>query len=61
MKAIILFGAMILGGIWTFFQMGSGPSYTVDYSTQVKPIINKNCISCHGGVKKQGGFSLILP
>ena len=60
MKAIILFGAMILGGIWTFFQMGSGPTYTVDYSTQVKPILNKNCIACHGGVKKQGGFSLLF-
>jgi mono/diheme cytochrome c family protein len=60
MKTIILFGAMILGGIWTFFQIGSGPSYTIDYSTQVKPILNKNCIACHGGVKKQGGFSLLF-
>lgn len=36
------------------------PSSTIDYSTQVKPILNKNCISCHGGVKKQGGFSLLF-
>ncbi len=33
---------------------------TVDFSTTVKPIINKNCISCHGGVKQQGGFSLLF-
>jgi len=32
----------------------------VDFSTQVKPIINKKCINCHGGVKKQGGFSLLF-
>jgi hypothetical protein len=32
----------------------------IDYSTQVKPIINKHCIACHGGVKKQGGFSLLF-
>ncbi len=32
----------------------------IDYSSQVKPIINKNCISCHGGVKKQGGYSLLF-
>ena len=32
----------------------------VDYSTQIKPILNKNCIACHGGVKKQGGFSLLF-
>lgn len=33
---------------------------TVDFSTDVKPILNKKCISCHGGVKKQGGFSLLF-
>lgn len=32
----------------------------VDYSTDVKPILNQKCISCHGGVKKKGGFSLIF-
>ncbi len=32
----------------------------IDFSTQVKPILNKRCISCHGGVKKQGGFSLLF-
>src|SRR6478752_140959 len=32
----------------------------VDFSTQVKPIINKKCITCHGGVKKQGGFSFLF-
>lgn len=33
---------------------------TIDYITEVKPILNKNCITCHGGVKKQGGFSLLF-
>lgn len=33
---------------------------TVDFNTEVKPIINKKCISCHGGVKKQGGFSMLF-
>ena len=32
----------------------------VDYSTQVKPILNRSCIKCHGGVKKQGGFSVLF-
>ncbi len=31
----------------------------VDYNTAVKPILNKHCMSCHGGVKKKGGFSLL--
>jgi hypothetical protein len=32
----------------------------VDYNTDVKPILNKRCISCHGGVKKNAGFSLLF-
>ncbi|MFM1913358.1 MAG: hypothetical protein RIR51_1196 [Bacteroidota bacterium] len=32
----------------------------ISYSQQVKPILNKHCISCHGGVKKQGKFSILF-
>lgn len=32
----------------------------VDFNTDVKPILNKNCITCHGGVKRQGDFSLLF-
>ncbi len=32
----------------------------VDYNTQIKPLLNKNCIVCHGGVKKAAGFSLLF-
>jgi hypothetical protein len=32
----------------------------VDYNTDVKPIFNKKCITCHGGVKRQSGFSLLF-
>src|SRR5690606_24359202 len=32
----------------------------VDFSADVKPILNKHCISCHGGVKKNSGFSLLF-
>ncbi len=33
---------------------------TVDFNTQVKPIFNKKCITCHGGVKRESGFSLLF-
>ncbi|MEO5595123.1 MAG: DUF1553 domain-containing protein [Chitinophagaceae bacterium] len=33
---------------------------TIDYNTQVKPIFNKNCITCHGGVRRKAGFSLLF-
>lgn len=32
----------------------------VDFSTEVKPVLNKHCISCHGGVKQSGGFSVLF-
>ncbi|UHG91381.1 DUF1553 domain-containing protein [Spirosoma oryzicola] len=32
----------------------------VDYNTQIKPLLNKHCIACHGGVKKASGFSLLF-
>lgn len=31
-----------------------------DFSSQVKPILNKHCITCHGGVKQNGGFSILF-
>jgi mono/diheme cytochrome c family protein len=58
MKKILLFIGLVIAGITAFY--GIDTQKKVDYSTQIKPILNKNCISCHGGVKKQGGFSLLF-
>lgn len=33
----------------------------VDFNTQVKPILNKKCIACHGGVKREADYSLLFP
>jgi hypothetical protein len=38
----------------------SRPKRIIDYSTDVKPILNKKCIACHGGVRKQAGFSVLF-
>jgi len=32
----------------------------IDYNLHVRPIINKNCIVCHGGVKKSSGLSFLF-
>ena len=32
----------------------------VDFNSQVKPILNKKCITCHGGVRRKGGFSVLF-
>jgi len=46
---------IVLVGVWLFPH-----EKAIDFNADVKPIINKKCISCHGGVKKQGGFSLLF-
>lgn len=39
---------------------GCKQSAPIDYNTQVKPILNKKCITCHGGVKREADFSLLF-
>lgn len=49
----LLIGIAIIGYSFVF-------THKVDYNTEVKPLLNKKCISCHGGVKKKAGFSLLF-
>ncbi|MEY3646573.1 MAG: hypothetical protein RL127_1281, partial [Bacteroidota bacterium] len=58
MKKLFIFLGLCIAGMTAYYV--SNKQQKVDYSTQIKPILNKNCISCHGGVKKQGGFSLLF-
>lgn len=55
----ILVFAMLLTFVSVVVWVGL-PEDEVDYNSQVKPILNKHCISCHGGVKQSGGFSLLF-
>jgi len=36
------------------------PEEPIDFHTQVKPIFNKKCIVCHGGVKREANFILLF-
>jgi hypothetical protein len=36
------------------------PEKKIDFSADVKPILNKKCITCHGGVKAKAGFSVLF-
>lgn len=47
---------LLIGGSWYIFR----PGPPIDFSTQVKPILNSKCISCHGGVKAKAGFSVLF-
>ena len=56
---IIFSGVIIALGLLLSSFLGIFES-RVDYNTQIKPLLNKNCIACHGGVKKASGFSLLF-
>ncbi|MEM6416081.1 MAG: PSD1 and planctomycete cytochrome C domain-containing protein [Pseudomonadota bacterium] len=36
------------------------PTSKVSFNDDIRPILNKNCTGCHGGVSKQGGISYII-
>ncbi|WP_439582212.1 DUF1553 domain-containing protein [Dyadobacter bucti] len=50
--AVILISSFTWSGGW-FGQK-------VDYNSEVKPILNKHCMGCHGGVKKAGDVSFLF-
>jgi hypothetical protein len=41
---------------WLIFA----PAKPIDFNTQVKPILNKKCIVCHGGVRRQAELSFLF-
>ena len=57
-KSLLIIALVLIIGFsaWAFLR----PADVVDYSADVKPIFNKKCISCHGGVKKKAGFSVLF-
>src|SRR5438128_6915168 len=59
-KKIIFIAAILFIAILTSAWLININSSHVDYSMQVKPIINKNCITCHGGVRAKSNFSLLF-
>ncbi|RCR68088.1 DUF1553 domain-containing protein [Larkinella punicea] len=58
-KVIVVSGAVVGVGLLLSSFLGWFEE-RVDFNTQVKPLLNKNCIACHGGVKKAGGFSVLF-
>lgn len=56
-RGLIITACLIIAGITIFLLI---PSQKIDFNTQVKPIINKKCIACHGGVKRESDFSLLF-
>ncbi|MEO8415540.1 MAG: DUF1553 domain-containing protein [Ginsengibacter sp.] len=57
-KLILTFSVVILIAASAFIINANNAD--VDFNTEVKPILNKNCITCHGGVRRQANFSLLF-
>jgi hypothetical protein len=57
-KILIVAILVIAAGLFTYFSFSA--SSKIDFNTQVKPIFNKKCIACHGGVKAKSDFSLLF-
>src|SRR5579859_4648077 len=57
-RLLLIGGGLVLVIIGCWLLLTHDPP--VDFNTQVKPILNKKCIVCHGGVKRQADFSLLF-
>ena len=51
MKKLIAFTLLIL--------ISLGQANEINFNRDIRPIFNRSCTGCHGGVKKAGGLSLI--
>src|ERR1700722_11817410 len=56
----LLIAGLLLTGAAVILWCVLAPERRVDFNTEVKPIINAKCITCHGGVRAKGGFSLLF-
>ena len=57
-RFLVLFLLILVGGLIWYFS--GAFEEKIDYNAQVKPIFNRKCISCHGGVKAKSDFSLLF-
>ncbi len=55
---IVSFILIALYGGWYGFDHFN--TKKIDFNTDVRPILNKNCLSCHGGVKQLGDLSFLF-
>lgn len=55
---LIVLAIFSVGAISMGFNLFS--SSKIDFNTEIKPILNKKCVACHGGVKKAGNLSFLF-
>lgn len=50
---------LTLLGVWGVKKIIS-PSNAIDFNSDIRPILNRHCLRCHGGVKASGGLSFLF-
>src|SRR5262245_10513587 len=56
--ALVVGGALAIGAGWTSLYRRSGDE--VHFSRDIRPILNQNCVPCHGGVRQKNNVSFIF-
>jgi hypothetical protein len=57
---VVLVAAVLLGvgvGAWFVRNRARDP---VSFSSEIQPILNQNCVQCHGGVRQKNGVSFVF-
>jgi len=57
-KKILLVTGLLAAVFFAWYFISGNEK--IDFNTQVKPIFNTKCITCHGGVKQKSEFSLLF-
>ncbi|MEL6649619.1 MAG: PSD1 and planctomycete cytochrome C domain-containing protein [Bacteroidota bacterium] len=58
MMRSLLFALGLICILFTENACQESTAETIDFNSQIRPILNEKCLSCHGGVKKNGGLGL---
>ena len=58
LRILTIVGLTLLG-IWGVKKIIS-PSNAIDFNSDIRPILNRHCLRCHGGVKASGGLSFLF-
>ncbi|MGE3408574.1 MAG: c-type cytochrome domain-containing protein [Pirellulales bacterium] len=62
MSRLLSIGAMLMGSCWTAagggVQSALAADGEIDFAKQVRPILAKSCLACHGPDKDEGGLRL---
>lgn len=57
-RTAVWLACLMVSGIWR--PLAAEPERKVDFAREIRPIFNKHCVACHGGVKRAAGISFIV-